>query len=262
LHEILRLRRDSWNRLGPAERSRCLEEAQAYLAAAAKPATGDTAVFSLLGHKGDLLVLHFRPDLASVHEVELGVRALALYEHLERTASYVSVVELGLYEMTGKIWEKLAAEGIEPDSDAWRARLAKEMEHHRDRMRSRLYGEIPPTRYLCFYPMNKRRGEEKNWYAEPYARRQEMMRAHGFVGRKYGGQVTQVITGSIGFDDWEWGVYLFADDPLVYKKLVYEMRFDEASAWYGEFGPFWVGLRLSTDDLGEVLSGRLPPHRP
>ena len=97
--------------------------------------------------------------------------------------------------------------------------------------------------------MNKYRGEAKNWYSEPIRERQRMMRDHGMIGRHYAGRVTQIISGSIGFDDWEWGVDLFADDPLVFKKLVYEMRFDEASAVYGLFGSFFVGLRFPVDQL-------------
>src|SRR6185436_11501961 len=102
----------------------------------------------------------------------------------------------------------------------------------------------------------------KNWYAEGVRRRAEMMREHGVIGRRYGEQVSQIISGSIGFDDWEWGVDLFADDPLVFKKLVYEMRFDEASSWYGEFGPFLVGLQFSASDLGRFLEGQTPALNP
>ncbi|MCI0409879.1 MAG: chlorite dismutase family protein, partial [Acidobacteria bacterium] len=122
----------------------------------------------------------------------------------------------------------------------------------------RLTGAIPPRPYVCFYPMNKKRGEIKNWYAEGVRRRSEMMREHGVIGRRYGEQVSQIISGSIGFDDWEWGVDLFADDPIVFKKLVYEMRFDEASSWYGEFGPFLVGLQFSASELGRLLEGQTP----
>jgi len=122
----------------------------------------------------------------------------------------------------------------------------------------RLWPKIPPRRYLCFYPMNRKRGEMENWYQAPMTERQRMMREHGLIGRRYAGQVTQIISGSIGFDDWEWGVDLFADDPLVFKKLVYEMRFDEASAVYGLFGSFYVGLRFPAAELGTLLSGRMP----
>ena len=122
----------------------------------------------------------------------------------------------------------------------------------------RLWPEIPHRRYLCFYPMNKFRGEAKNWYSEPIRERQRMMREHGMIGRHYAGRVTQIISGSIGFDDWEWGVDLFADDPLVFKKLVYEMRFDEASAVYGLFGAFFVGLRFPAAQLASLFDGRTP----
>ena len=106
--------------------------------------------------------------------------------------------------------------------------------------------------------MNKRRGEHKNWYAETVEDRARMMLEHGKIGRHYAGQVTQIISGAIGFDDWEWGVDLFADDPVVFKKLIYEMRFDEASAWYAEFGPFYVGLQFSPSELPRYLEGEVP----
>jgi len=129
----------------------------------------------------------------------------------------------------------------------------------RERMIGRLFTEIPRRRHVCFYPMNKRRGETKNWYTVPFEKRAAMMREHGFIGRAYSGKVTQIISGSIGLDDWEWGVDLFADDPLVFKKLIYEMRFDEASADYAEFGPFYVGLQFSARHLPGFLEGGTPP---
>ncbi len=125
-------------------------------------------------------------------------------------------------------------------------------------MAPRLYPEIPPARYLCFYPMDRKRGETKNWYQEPMADRQRMMHEHGMIGRRYADSVRQIITGSIGFDDWEWGVDLFADDPLVFKRLIYEMRFDEVSAVYALFGSFYVGLRVPAAGLSDLLEGSLP----
>jgi len=102
------------------------------------------------------------------------------------------------------------------------------------------------------------RGEDKNWYQVPITDRRRMMRDHGLIGRRYAGQVTQIISGSIGFDDWEWGVDLFADNPLVFKKLVYEMRFDEVSALYGLFGTFYLGLSFPAAKLSTLLEGRTP----
>jgi chlorite dismutase len=132
------------------------------------------------------------------------------------------------------------------------------METQRQRVMGRLFLELPQWRYVCFYPMNKRRGETLNWYSEPFERRAAMMREHGMIGRNYAGKVTQVISGSIGYDDWEWGVDLFAQDPVVFKKLIYEMRFDEASAKFAEFGPFYTGLQFAPDQLGTYLAGELP----
>ncbi len=136
------------------------------------------------------------------------------------------------------------------------------MEEQRKRVSGRLWLEVPARRHVCFYPMNKRRGEHKNWYAEPVEERAHMMLEHGKIGRHYAGQVTQIISGAIGFDDWEWGVDLFADDPVVFKKLIYEMRFDEASAWYAEFGPFYVGLQFSPSELPKYLEGEVPAFKP
>ena len=121
-------------------------------------------------------------------------------------------------------------------------------------MAPRRWPEIPGSKYLCFYPMDRRRGESKNWYQVPMGDRQRLMHEHGLVGRRYAGEVRQIITGSIGFDDWEWGVDLFADEPLVFKKLIYEMRFDEVSAVYALFGTFYVGLRLQAAELGDTLA--------
>ena len=128
-------------------------------------------------------------------------------------------------------------------------------------MRSRLFPTIPASRYICFYPMDRRRGEERNWYLLPFAERQRQMEEHGLVGRRYAGQVQQIISGSIGFDDWEWGVDLFADDPLVFKRLIYEMRFDEVSAVYALFGKFYLGIRCPVSQLGDLLAGSLPAQK-
>jgi len=102
--------------------------------------------------------------------------------------------------------------------------------------------------------MDKRRGEHKNWYQLEMTERQRQMQEHGEIGRRYAGTVKQIISGSIGFDDWEWGVDLFAEDPVVFKRLIYEMRFDEASAVYALFGAFYVGRRLPVAELGKQIA--------
>lgn len=213
----------------------------------------DSAAYGLLGHKGDLMLLHYRPDFASLLEAQTQVRRAA--PGLEASTSYLSVVELGLYESTRKIWDELSARGLAPGSPEWESALNENLDRQRKAMASRLWPEIPPSRYLCFYPMDRRRGESKNWYTVPFADRQRMMHEHGLVGRKYGGLVKQVISGSIGFDDFEWGVDLFADDPLWFKRLIYEMRFDEVSAVYASFGPFYVGVRLQPGEIAAYFAG-------
>jgi hydrogen peroxide-dependent heme synthase len=258
LHQIFRVDWPAWKRGSAEEKRRAVSEAEEFLRKIAAPAEGGSAFYSVLGHKGDLLFLHFRKTFDQLNAVELAFRKLSVADHLIDVTSHVSFVELGMYEMTVKLAEKFAADGLKTEGEEWGKRMAAEMEVQRERVKGRLFTAIPEERYLCFYPMNKRRGETHNWYSLPIEERQRMMRDHGMVGRKYGDRVTQVISGSIASDDWEWGVDLFANDPLVFKKLIYEMRFDEASARYAEFGPFVTGIRLAPEGLGDLLSGKLP----
>jgi chlorite dismutase len=199
------------------------------------------------------MFLHFRRSFEELNQAQLALARLRLGDYLEPAASYLSVIELGLYESSSKVYAGLRAKGIEPDSAGWRQEIEEVLARQRQAMAPRLWPEIPGAKYICFYPMDRRRGESKNWYTEPMARRQRMMHEHGLVGRRYAGEVRQIISGSIGFDDWEWGVDLFAEDPLVFKRLIYEMRFDEVSAVYALFGAFHVGLRVPAADIGSLL---------
>jgi chlorite dismutase len=167
--------------------------------------------FAVLGHKADLGVMALGPDLARLQQFE---QDLAAAGPLVPEWSYVSLTE------------------------------ASEYTTDEERARQRLYPELPPKRAICFYPMSKRREGADNWYSLPFDARKELMGGHARVGRTYAGRVVQLITGSTGLDDWEWGVTLLADDPAALKEIVYEMRFDEVSARYGEFGPFFTGLLL------------------
>ncbi len=262
LHQMFRVRRSEWKRQPADRRREVASEAAGLLGGMERRSEGASAAVSLLGHKGDLMLIHFRPGLEDLEEAQLRVLELALAEFLEPVTSYLSIVELGLYEMTLKLHHELEAKGLKPGSEEFGRAVGEEMARHRERMKGRLYTAIPRRRYVCFYPMNKKRGASGNWYTEPVGRRAEMMREHGFIGRRYAEQVTQIISGSIGFDDWEWGVDLFADDPLVFKKLIYEMRFDEASAVYAEFGSFLVGLQFTASELPRFLDGDVPTLHP
>ena len=254
LHQMMRIRWSAWRNLAAKEKTDILREAADALASMESPADGrQSALYSLLGHKGDLLLIHFRRSFEELNEAERAIARLRLSDCLEPSHSYLSVVELGLYESTAKTYASLAERGIEPHSEEWNREIESVLARSRAAMAPRLWPEIPPAKYICFYPMDRRRGEHSNWYTVPMHERKRLMEEHGMVGRRYAGAVRQIITGSIGFDDWEWGVDLFADDPAVFKKLIYEMRFDEVSAVYALFGAFYVGLRVNAADLPKVF---------
>ncbi len=258
LHQIFRVYRPAWKAAGSSRQKNALGEAIAELGSMEGRREEQSAIYSMLGHKGDLMLIHFRRTMEALNDTQLRVANLDLAEFLVPTTSYLSVVELGLYEASVRLYTVLKSKGIQPHSPEWKQAVEADLERQRRAAEARLWPEIPQKRYVSFYPMNKLRGEFKNWYQAPITERRRMMHEHGFIGRRYAGQVTQIISGSIGFDDWEWGVDLFADDPLVFKKLVYEMRFDEASAVYGQFGSFFFGIRFPVSKLGTFLEGRMP----
>ncbi len=258
LHQMFRIRWSEWRALGASDQKTILERGISMIAGMEQNHEAPTALFSMLGHKADLMILHFRKTLDELNHTELRIAHSRFHEFLEPTTSYVSVVELGLYEASVKVYGEWTGKGLRPGTGEWNREVEAELAKHGQAAAPRLWPEIPRRRYVWFYPMNKLRGEHKNWYSESIAERQRMMREHGMIGRHYAGRVTQIISGSIGFDDWEWGVDLFADDPLVFKKLVYEMRFDEASAIYGLFGAFFIGLRFPATQLGTLLEGKTP----
>ena len=258
LHQMMRFRWSAWRQLRPSHKTEIVHEAAGLLSRMEQNPSGQSALYSILGHKGDLMLVHFRSSFAELNHAELQLSRLRLNEFLEPVTSYLSVIELGLYESSLKTYRDLVDQGIEPQSEEWKQAINETLARQREAMRPRLFPEIPKCRYVCFYPMDRRRGEDKNWYTLPIEERARQMNEHGLIGRRYSGEVKQIITGSIGFDDWEWGVDLFADDPLVFKRLIYEMRFDEVSAVYAQFGHFYVGVRCSWCSLGKLLSGQAP----
>jgi hydrogen peroxide-dependent heme synthase len=255
LHQVFRIRRDALGALDATRRERITRQAAGAISAMERREDGESALFSILGHKGDLLALHFRRSFDELERAQADIATLELSGFLEQVGSYVSMVEIGLYEATVALNARLAAEGLRAHSPEWKRSVEEELAAQRDKMVTRLWPKIPARRYLCYYPMNKRRAGSDNWYQLSIDERRRLMHEHGMIGRRYAGQVTQIISGSVGFDDWEWGVDLFADDPLVFKKLVYEMRFDESSARYAEFGPFIVAIRQGANDLQRLVFG-------
>jgi hydrogen peroxide-dependent heme synthase len=197
-------------------------------------------LFAVLGHKADLGVMALGPDLARLQafQHELGAMPLVLVD------SYVSLTELSEYTSSEDDERARLAAEEQLEGPAAEARLAawrERMDHYQEQ---RLHPKLPLKQTICFYPMSKRRDAEANWYTLPFDERKRLMGGHARVGRTYAGRVLQLITGSTGLDDWEWGVTLLADDVVALKEIVYEMRFDPVSADYAEFGPFVTGLLL------------------
>jgi chlorite dismutase len=271
LHQFFRFDWKSWRSTLRADRERITEEFVAALQKLERMSVEDgmqagkgaqrwpvrSALYSQLGHKGDLILVHFRDSFEALNQVELDLAQTTLCDFLTPMHSYVSVVELGLYESTRKTYEAASAKGLETFSPEWQAEVNASLSRGAEAMKPRLFPAVPDAKYLCFYPMDRKRGEQVNWYNVPFVDRQRMMHEHGLIGRRYGDVVKQIISGSIGMDDWEWGVDLFAEDPVVFKKLIYEMRFDEVSAVYALFGQFYLGVRLPIEKLGAWLEGKL-----
>ena len=246
LHDLRRIDWDEWRGAPDRSRGRAVEEGVEYLRAheaLADADEGGSAVFSVVGHEADLLMLHLRPTLEHLDRAQRRFESTDLAAYAERADSYVSVTEV-----SGYMHEDLT-DGLEDVED----------EGMRSYMQQRIYPEIPDAGHVCFYPMDKRRGSEYNWYDLPFGERAEHMSSHGDIGREYAGEVTQIITGSVGLDDHEWGVTLFADDPTDIKQLLYEMRFDPSTSKFAEFGSFHVGRRFPPSDLGALLAGEAVP---
>ena len=243
LHQMFSIDWSALAALPSAEREAVSGDADAILGPFGQEGAGGwSAAFGLVGGGADFMLIHFRTTLDELAEAELRIRRSPLGPLLRLEYDYTSVTEVGLYSATAQ-----AAEEEEPGSTEHEELLGQLMEAERGsaHIRPRLYPEVPDgMRYVSFYPMTKRRAHGDNWYALPVAERNRLMREHGMSGRRFAGRIFQIITGSIGFDDWEWGVTLFARDPLEIKRIVTELRYDEASARYGEFGEFFVGIRM------------------
>ncbi len=233
LHDFRKINWNSWKALTEKERRASIDQLSLYVNhwdSVEHNHQGSTAIYTIVGHKADLVIVHLRPTLQELNDLETAFNKSSFALHTEQSYSYVSVVELSNY---------VNNPGEDPMQNP--------------EILKRLKPIMPKAAHICFYPMNKKRELADNWYTLSVEQRREMMRAHGMIGRKYAGQVKQIISGSIGLDDWEWGVTLFSEDPLTFKKLVHEMRFDEASARFGEFGSFYVGNLLDHERMEKML---------
>ncbi|MCU5429372.1 heme-dependent peroxidase [Bacillus cereus] len=232
LHDLRSIDWAAWKTLSSDERGQAVSEFLNVVekwndVAAAKK--GSHAMYTVIGQKADIMLMILRPTMEELNEIETELNKTTLAEYMVPAYSYVSVVELSNY--------------LPADEDPYQ----------NPQILARLYPELPKANHICFYPMDKRRQGDDNWYMLPMEERKKMMYSHSKIGRQYAGKVRQVISGSVGFDDFEWGVTLFADDVLQFKKLIYEMRFDEVSARYGEFGTFFVGNILPDEKVEKFL---------
>ncbi len=242
---------EGWYALHQIYRTGDLDAAHAKLSAVAVSESpsgrGWTRWVRLIGSPADLMVIHFRPTLDDIATAQDASRHWVNTLGLEQVYSFLSVTEAGLYHITAQLAATADARGGKVGDEAYRAEMSERVraELESDHVKRRLYPEpAPDMSFVCFYPMSKRRDAGQNWYTLPIEERSRLMQTHGLTGRKYAGRIQQIITGAIGFDAWEWGVTLFARDPLDFKRIVTEMRFDEVSAKYAEFGDFYVGRIL------------------
>ena len=208
-------------------------------------------MFSMLTPKADIGFMILTPDLQTANAFEKRLTLGLGTDILSPVYSYLSMTEWTEYvtsdeEQSAKITAEKGFQPGTPEFDAEMETFHKYLAKYRQ---DRLYPNMPDWPVYCFYPMSKRRNDGNNWYAQPYAERRRLMGGHAITGRKYHGRVRQLITGSTGLDLYEWGVTLFAHNTSDIKSIVYEMRFDEVSARFAEFGDFYIGIQQPLDEL-------------
>ncbi|WP_164667538.1 hydrogen peroxide-dependent heme synthase [Virgibacillus doumboii] len=230
LHDLRTIDWTAWKLVSKEEREAAVQEFKDLLTkweAVEAEEKGSHVLYKIVGQKADLMFMFLRPTMNELTDMETEFNKSKFAEFLVPAYSYVSVVEISQYSGRNSVDDP--------------------------KIRERLYPILPKWEHISFYPMDKRRQGEDNWYSLGFKERAKLLYEHSKTGRKYAGEIKQIITGSFGFDDWEWGVTLFAKDVLQLKKIVYEMRFDEVSARFGEFGAFFVGNHLAKDDVDSYL---------
>jgi peroxiredoxin len=255
MHLFYRVDRLRWAQLAAGESAQAAKKLEALCAANANASHPRLVTYANVGGKADLAFMLQAAELGQIAQMHRDVEACFPPGTLQRVFSYLSVTELSEYMSTEEDSRQQLTqqEKLSPDSEEFKTRMAEASKRRADYERYRLYPELPDWEVMGFYPMSKRRNAGDNWYSLDFATRKKLMGGHARVGRKYAGRVSQLITGSTGLDEWEWGVTLMAHQVDALKEIVYEMRFDEVTARYGEFGPFFVNLRLAPGQLWQHL---------
>jgi hydrogen peroxide-dependent heme synthase len=228
LHDTRTFDWASWKMTSEQERSEAIAEFEQLMSKWEKTEeekNGSQSLYKVVGNKADLLFIFLRPSMDELEEIKREINKSKIGDYLIPGYSYVSIVEMTMHNPMDEGKDRV----LDPKVEA------------------RLKPILPKWEHACFYPMARRRTEEANWFEIDKAERTRLLYDHGMTGRKYAGKVREIITGSIGLDEWEWGVTLFAHDPLQFKKIVYEMRFDEVTTKYAEFGDFIVGNYLAKE---------------
>lgn len=250
MHLFYRIDRLKWTTLVEGESNLTLQRIEKVIAANNAPSNPRVVPYVNIGGKADLVFMIYAAELGLVGQLHREIEACFPPGVLACVYSFLSVTELPDYVTTEEdVIRSLQQEGLQPGTEPFVQKLEAAKKRQAEYEQYRLYPEMPDWEIMAFYPMSKRRSGNDNWYMLDFDVRKKLMGGHARVGRKYGGRISQLITGATGIDDWEWGVTLMAHQTDALKEIVYEMRFDEVSARYGEFGPFYVNLRLQPADI-------------
>ena len=250
MHVFCRVDQTRWKSLVEGESKLTLKRLQLLCEANNAPSNPRLVTFVTVGGKADLAFMIYAADLAQLSEIHRSIERSFPVGTLALVYSFLSVTELPEYVTTEEdMIRSIQAEGLQAGSEGFNQKLEAAKKRQAEYEHYRLYPELPDWEVMGFYPMSKRRSGDDNWYMLDFEARKKLMAGHARVGRKFSGRITQLITGSTGIDDWEWGVTLMAHQTDALKEIVYEMRFDEVSARYGEFGPFYVSLRMQPADI-------------
>jgi hydrogen peroxide-dependent heme synthase len=255
VHLFYQVDRARWNELTEEEQDAARQRFSSLVQAVRAHPSTQLLLFSMVGPKSDLGMMLLTPDLHDADRFAKALGAVFGPEVLVPAYSYLSMTELSEYTMTDEQFgqELETKEGLAAGTEAFDARMGEWKARMKKYNTDRLYPNMPDWQVFCFYNMSKRRNVQQNWYATEFETRRQLMGGHARTGRTWAGKVRQLITGSTGLDAAEWGVTLFAHDTFHIKGIVYEMRFDEVSAIYGEFGDFYIGIQLPVDALLDRL---------
>jgi hydrogen peroxide-dependent heme synthase len=255
MHLFYSIDRVRWSQLSAGESAKSLATLEALVRANSATSSPRLASYAGVGGKADLAFILYAAELGQVAQMHRDLEKCFPPGTLLKVYAFLSVTELSEYGTTDEDNRNhlINQEKLQPDSEQFQQRLAELTKRKQEYEKYRLYPEMPDWEVMGFYPMNKRRRGQDNWYMLDFAARKKLMGGHARVGRKFSGRVSQLITGSTGLDDWEWGVTLMAHQVDALKQIVYEMRFDEVSARYGEFGPFYINMRMAPQALWSHL---------